>query len=399
MTEGMRVGTILLPALLFLAGLPLLWLNHWFDPVPLALHTVLCAVLLPRHRYPVGVFVAAAALAAATPFLSGAHVLGELGMFAAYYRVLVHRPLAWGLGASVSVVGVIALLTLRPLGDVPGALTQGLDPDSALFVEVLLRLLTSLAMVVTALVTGVVALVVRDRRNAVAAALAETERLRAERDQRARLAREAERTRIARDLHDVVGHSLGVMVSLSDGAARLVGSQPERAGEAMGTVAETGRTALAEVRDVLGLLRDGRGQPPHVQDVADLVERFRATGTDVDLVYERELSRLPEHVRLCVYRVVQEALTNVGRHAGTGTGARVLIGDEPLVADGGELVVVTVTDDGTGRPAERGAGLTGLAERVALQGGTLSAGPRDGGGWAVRARIPVRRPAAEVVLP
>lgn len=388
-----RPRDLLLPALLFLAGIPLTWANYGSAPVPLLLHTVLCAALLPRRQFPVGSFLVIAAVAVAAPFLAGVHILGELALFATYYRILLHRPVLWGLGATVVTVAVLGLLTVRPLGDLPLYISEGFRTEATTLVEVLIRLLTSMLLIVVALVTGVIALVARDRRRAVADARVEADRMRAERDQRSRLAREEERTRIARELHDVVGHSLGVMVSLSDGAARLVGPQPERAGQAMTTVADTGRAALAEVRDVLGLLRDDSGQPPQVQDVSDLVERVRATGTPVNLVHERELTRLPEHVRLCVYRVVQEALTNVGRHAGPGAEARV------RVAGGGERVEVTVTDDGPGRPAERGSGLTGLTERVGLQGGTLTAGPGPGGGWVVHAVLPVRRPAAEVGLP
>ncbi|GAA1466114.1 sensor histidine kinase [Nocardiopsis exhalans] len=377
-----------LPAALFVLGLPLLLANYGPSPLLLAAHLLLCLSLMARMDRPLTVFVVVLFLALLPTLLMDAHVGGELGVFVAFYHVVVRRPLGWGLGASFLIVGWAVVTTLQP-GDLPPDLAEGLNEELAVFVAVLVQLLTSLAMVVIALVTGVLALVVRDRRNALAAARADAERLRVERDQRSRLAKETERTRIARELHDVVGHSLGVMVSLSDGASRLARTHPERAGETMATVAETGRSALSEVRDVLGLLRsDDEGQR-YTRDVGELVGRVRASGMDVSLECERDLNRLPDHVRLCVYRVVQESLTNVGKHAGPGARAEVNIGGTD------ERVRIRVSDDGTGGRSEMGSGLTGLEERVEIQGGQIRFGPVPGGGWTVYAEVPVHRTTGE----
>lgn len=382
---------VLLPCVLFVVGLPLLWTNYGLSPLLVAVHLLLCGVLVLRGRRPMAVFVLVLVLALLPPVLADAHVTGELGLFAAYYHLVVRRPLAWTLVASLLFLVGVAVMTLRPLDPLPSDLGAGLGDDAALFVAVLVRLITALGMVVIALVTGVLALVVRDRRAAVAAAKAEAEQLRRERDQRTRLAQETERNRIARELHDVVGHSLGVMVSLSEGSARLAGSQPERAEKAMRTVAETGREALFEVREVLGLLRNQAGNRSPDRDVVELVERVRVGGTDVVLHMEGDLPGLPGRERLCVYRIVQEALTNVRKHVGTEVGAKVDI----RVTD--ERVAVEVTDDGFGGTrTDTGAGLTGLEERVSIQGGTIDAGPMISGGWRVRAEFPVRRRVGEV---
>lgn len=376
--------TLLLPALLFALGLPLLLANYGPSPVLLVAHLLLCLSLVARLTRPLFSFVLVLFLSLLPPFLMNAHVGGELGLFPAFYHVIVRRPLIWGLGASFLIVGWIMATTFRP-GELPPDLIEGLGEDMEVFVNVLIQLLTSSAMVVIALVTGVLALVVRDRRNALASARADAERLRTQRDQRSRLAKETERTRIARELHDVVGHSLGVMVSLSDGASRSARTRPERAAEAMTTVAETGRAALSEVRDVLGLLHSGDEGRRYTQDVGELVGRVRSSGLDVVLKCERDLNSLPDHVRLCVYRVVQESLTNVSRHAGAGARAEVEI-------DGtDERVRITVSDDGTGGRAEMGSGLTGLKERVDIQGGRIRIGPAPDRGWIVDAEIPVRR--------
>ena len=159
----------------------------------------------------------------------------------------------------------------------------------------------------------------------------------------------------------------------------------------MRTVAETGREALSEVREVLGLLRSQDGNQRPDRDVVELVERVRVGGTDVVLHVEGDLPGLPDRERLCVYRVVQEALTNVRKHAGTAVGAKV----DVRITD--KQVVVEVTDDGAGGSrTDTGAGLTGLEERVSIQGGTIDAGPMSSGGWRVRAEFPVRRRVDEV---
>jgi signal transduction histidine kinase len=213
-------------------------------------------------------------------------------------------------------------------------------------------------------------------------------RLERERDQRARLAVAAERARIARDVHDIVAHNIAVMVALADGAAFAAATSPERATDAMRHVSTTGRQALAEMRRLLGPLRDaddGRAPQPGLDDLDDLIARVRAAGVRVAVTREGTPGDWGPGAGLAVYRIVQEALTNVLKHGGPRAAAEVRLRYE----DGG--VEVEVSDDGSpiaeARPGD-GQGVTGMAERAAAYGGDVEAGPRaDGPGWRVRARL------------
>lgn len=219
--------------------------------------------------------------------------------------------------------------------------------------------------------------------------------LRAELD-RAREAKQAvadERARIALELHDVVAHSLSVMVVQSTAAGRLASRDPARAAESIANVAETGRAALAEMRRILGVLDHRTGDDPGEQglvpqpglgDIDALIERCRGTGMDIEVHRRGADVSLGAGVELAVYRVIQEALTNVLKHAGT---ARVQL--QLLVGDG---VVIEVADDGRGLAAKSpdggGRGVIGMRTRVESVGGELHTGPRAGGGFVVRAVIP-----------
>lgn len=215
-------------------------------------------------------------------------------------------------------------------------------------------------------------------------------RLEFERDQQAQIAGAAERARIARELHDVVAHNVSVMVVQADGAAYALDASPDRAREALGAIATTGREALAEMRRLLGVLRsqsesDEYVPQPGVDQLDDLVEQVRGTGLEVDLAVEGVPVELPQSVALAAYRIVQEALTNTRKHAGPGAGATVRVG---YGEDGLEMEII---DDGRGAAAPGdglGHGLVGMRERVAMLGGRLHTGPDAGGGWAVRALLP-----------
>lgn len=228
--------------------------------------------------------------------------------------------------------------------------------------------------------------------------------LETERDQATRIAVAEERGRIARELHDVVAHAVSVMVVQADGAGYAIQSDPELAQRALRTISETGRGALGELRRLLDVLRDDEsdGEPrvpqPDAHALADLAERMRTAGVPVALEIG-ELGDLPAGVSLGVYRIVQESLTNTLKHAGRGASAAV------RVTRTGDLVEVLVSDDGAGRahelvPAARngraparlpgGNGLIGMRERAHVYGGTLEVGPAPGGGWQVRAELPVR---------
>jgi signal transduction histidine kinase len=216
--------------------------------------------------------------------------------------------------------------------------------------------------------------------------------LETERDQQARIAVGEERARIARELHDVVAHAVSVMVVQADGAAYAVHSQPELAERAIKTISGTGREALTELRRLLGVLRSeeagGERTPqPGTQSLSELAGRVRAVGLPVQLDIVGNVDDLPAGVGLGIYRIVQEALTNSLKHAGPGTSATV------RVARTGDQVDLTITDNGqrTSRSlvgVSGGNGLIGMRERALVFGGTLEAGPKESGGWQVRASLP-----------
>ncbi|GAB2629353.1 two-component sensor histidine kinase [Paractinoplanes abujensis] len=224
---------------------------------------------------------------------------------------------------------------------------------------------------------------VRTRRAYLIALEDRAERLEVERDQRARLAVADERARVAREMHDIVGHHVSVIVGLADGGAALARSRAETTGlaEPLHLIGETGRQALAELRRVLGVLRDEDADPqltpqPGIEDLDRLLPTVRAAGLPVTYSTSGELHKLGRGVQLAVYRIVQEALTNTLKHAGRGAVAEV-----SLAAAEGE-VRVRVRDNGRGAPAAPHHGLVGMRERAAMYGGSVSAGPA-GHGWLV----------------
>lgn len=209
----------------------------------------------------------------------------------------------------------------------------------------------------------------------------------------ARLAVQAERTRIARELHDVIAHTVSVMVVQAGAAEQIVGRDPDRARTAMQAVQTTGREALGEMARLLGMLREdgaeiGLTPAPGLADLATLVDGARRSGMDVYFQLDGYPRQLPAGPELSVYRIVQEALTNIRKHAGRSRAAvRVTCSDTAIVAE--------VNDNGASRPLPdaavpgTGQGLIGMRERVALYGGTLIAGPSAAGGFQVRASIPI----------
>ena len=229
------------------------------------------------------------------------------------------------------------------------------------------------------------------------------DRARAAEATREAVAREAvldERRRIARELHDVVAHHISVMGVLATGARRTLYRDPATADDTLKTIEETGRSTLREMRRLLDVLRVEEDAPdapvepqPGVARLETLAEQLRDAGLAVDLTLTGDAVTLDPGVDLTVYRIVQEALTNVLKHAGRAT-ARVVVS---FTADSVDL---EVSDDGRGpRPADEsrpdGHGLVGMRERVSLYGGRLHTGPRAAGGFLVRARIPLETTAAE----
>jgi signal transduction histidine kinase len=218
--------------------------------------------------------------------------------------------------------------------------------------------------------------------------------LETERDQQARIAVAEERSRIARELHDVVAHAVSVMVVQADGASYALQSDPQMAQLALTTISDTGRQALGELRRLLGLMRNetesetDRVPQPDTRSLPQLVEQVRAAGLPVSLTMTGDLNDVPAGVGLSVYRIVQEALTNSLKHAGGSASAMV------LVTHSDDQIDVVVDDDGFGTPRELagmsgGNGLIGMRERASVLGGSLRAGPRQGGGWRVHAVFPV----------
>ncbi|AQZ70178.1 two-component system sensor kinase [[Actinomadura] parvosata subsp. kistnae] len=233
-----------------------------------------------------------------------------------------------------------------------------------------------------------------------------------------RAARAEERSRIARELHDVVAHHVSVMTVQAAAARRVLAADPDLAREALSAIEHTGRLAMTEMRNIVGVLRtDTRaelGPQPGVRDLPALVEQMREAGLPTRLRVEGAPVPLPAGVDLAAYRLVQEGLTNSLRHAGAGAEAVVTVRYEPYELD------VRVRDDGKGAvtqggkgaaaqagkgagpqdgkggaaqdgpPATAGHGLVGIRERVALYGGILNIGPLPGGGFEVRARLPLK---------
>jgi signal transduction histidine kinase len=209
----------------------------------------------------------------------------------------------------------------------------------------------------------------------------------AHRDEAVQRAASDERVRIARDLHDVVAHHVSVIVVQAEAAQEVLAAHPEQAGAAMATVADTARDALTELRRTMGVLRaDATTEPqPDLASLDELADTIGRAGLPVTLHRDDRCAGVDPVVGLATYRVVQEALTNVLRHAPTATQAVV-----DVSVDGGALLV-TVSDDGplVHAPGETGLGLVGMRERVGVLGGSLDAGPRPAGGFEVRARLPL----------
>ena len=229
---------------------------------------------------------------------------------------------------------------------------------------------------------------VRTRRQRVQDLEARADRLEREQAERARVAVQNERALIARELHDIVAHSVSVMVVQATAAQRILDDQPDEAREAMHSIETTGREALGEMRRLLGILRSEEGRAPlepqrGLAGIGAVIEGAGRGGVSVDLVVEGEPRPLSPGVDLAAYRIIQEALTNTIKHAAPAH-AVVQIRFEP------DSLGLDISDDGSRREdtADPGHGLIGMEERVRLYGGDFEAGPRHPAGFAVHARLP-----------
>jgi signal transduction histidine kinase len=365
---------------------------RWADPAIAAAVTVLALVELasaadptPAWQYPVVVAMTGAlAWRRRAPITVLAVILGALlvqqaagvdpdgiyvafALYPAFYSVGAHRPLrpaTAGMLAGLVMLASGALLEDVPLGDY-------------VFIAAIGLALWGAGATIRARVAAAVEAQTRAR-------LAEE---RQERTAAAAVA--AERGRIARELHDVVAHSVSVMVMQAGALRRMLpADQPTAVGVAE-TVERTGREALVELRRMLGLLRDDADRvplapQPGLARIPDLVESTEAAGVPVTLTMEAPPTVLSPGVDLCAYRIVQESLTNVIKHAGPAS-VRIAVGFPA------GSVTLEVVDDGRGGPPadDHGHGLLGMQERVAVFGGRLAVGPEPSGGFAVRATLPL----------
>ncbi len=197
-----------------------------------------------------------------------------------------------------------------------------------------------------------------------------------------------ERTRIARELHDIVAHSMSVIVVQAEGAQRMIGKNDDAVASALGSIEQTARRNLNDIRTTVGALRhDVDTTPlPELSRLPALIDEWVEAGLDVSLDIAGEQRDLPGMVELSGYRVVQESLTNTMKHGGPAVRAEVTVDYQP------ERLSIAVVDNGRGAATPstpRGHGLIGMRERIEAVGGELSVGPRVGGGYAVRAHIPV----------
>ena len=333
----------------------------WWVYVPVVAAALAVSV---RRLFPVPVLVVAAAAVCAYMLLGQFYGPILFSLAAALYTVAVHRPLR----VSAMSAGMVAASTV-----VCGLLGTDFGFDDVVPI---------VAWAVAPLALGVTVRVTREQR------------LQNRRDETRRQA-DAERMRVAQEVHDVVGHGLAAINMQAEIALHLLAKQPadpSKATAALTAISRTSRESLDELRATLGAVRrgeevDDRSPAPGLAHLDALVDRTRAVGVPVRVDVEGPISDLPAAVDLAAYRIVQESLTNVLRHAGTATAA-------VRVAVGHDTMTIEVNDTGRGSvpsSSNGGHGIAGMRERATALGGELNAGPRAGGGFAVRATLPVRR--------
>jgi signal transduction histidine kinase len=362
-----------LVALLLLLSRPGLVIGNLSASYRLLSVALAAALLLPlvwRRRAPFLVFLVIAA-AGLIQWLTARVLPADLAVLVAFYTVAAYEPLRRVLIAAglLEVGAVLAALRFAPAGD-------------RIWGWVLISGLVAAA--------GFIGYNIRTRRAYLAALEDRAARLERDRDREAQIAASAERARIAREMHDIVAHNLAVMIALADGAAYTTRENPGQAITIMGQVSATGRSALTEMRRLLGVMRQpdvalDHAPQPTLADIDDLLATVRAAGLPTRLTVSGRLQALPPTAQLALYRMIQESLTNTLKHADA-TAAHVRVSGRP------SEVELEVTDDGqaaTPTAAAAGHGIAGMRERAAVFGGAVSAGPRPGGGWQVRAVLHV----------
>ncbi|QIM16692.1 two-component sensor histidine kinase [Leucobacter insecticola] len=352
---------------------------------------LVAAALLFRRRFPLLGLVVVGLAQLGEHQAQG--IATAVALYFMIYAVPVHRGVRAGwLGFGIAVV-TNAVATFLPTSFTAGGPINLFAAESA---DVATNISATVMNGLWMLAILMLGINLGNRRRYVEAIIDRAHQLARERDQLAQLAVAEERSRIAREMHDIVAHSVSVMITLSEGAARAAATAPDAATDAMRRSAETGRTALAEMRRLLGALQspeDGGAElapQPGVTDIPQLVQSFRDAGLNVGL--ELAGGDLGDRGQeLAVYRIVQEALTNVLRYAGPEASATVIVrastdGTLVEVRDSGRVPGATGPLSGVGS----GRGLAGLAERVRVFGGHIESGRIvDGPGWRVRATFPV----------
>lgn len=332
----------------------------------------LCAPYLLRQRYPLRVFLATCAACVAQAGIDG----GALG--ANIMVVLALYNLAARYGVLVSVAGLLIASACYLFAFAPTVAGYG----------VRFEIRSSLVLVV--FLAWLLGAIVRVRRSYVESLREYTRRLQREKENQARIIVSEERARIAREIHDVVSHRLSIVVLMADAAILKVDDDPQLAKEALTTARDTGRVAMTEMRRMVGVLRTTDTSPlgpqPGIDQLPSLVEATEATGVPVSLAVVGAPIHLSEGLDLCVYRIVQEGLTNARKHGGPDL-SRIDVRLSHL----DDEVIVEILDDGAGRSErddpDTGHGLVGVRERVALYAGSVDARDRLSGGFALTVRM------------
>lgn len=328
--------------------------------------------LLARRRWPLPVFACTAAVAFAT-WLLDIPLTADVALLVAFYTVAAHESRRRTLGAAVVLlIGIVM------------AVVRWTPPKESLWVM-------AGFLVATAAAAGILGVNAQTRRRYLASVLERAQRLELENEQREQLAAAAERSRIAREMHDIVAHDLTVIVALATGSVVGATADPGGSLRAMEQVAQTGRHALADMRRVLSVLErdssDSNLTPqPRLDEIAELIVGVESAGLATKLTVTGDPEVADDALQLAVYRIVQEALTNVLRHARPGCTASVCL------TFANDLVTVEVANTGDQNVESRvadngGRGLRGMRERVAMYNGTLDAGARSEGGWKVVATL------------
>ncbi|MCC9172950.1 sensor histidine kinase [Arthrobacter sp. zg-Y179] len=351
------------------------------------LSAVICMSLAWRRSHPVTAAAVQACACVLQLFLVPVTGLpADIFVLVTVYSLAVFAP-RWASLAGLALAMIGGVLFVLQYFVAPAL--KGELPGTTGFVPMAILVIAIEAVVLVAWTFGDLA---RTRRLAVQALQDRARRLEIERQQERELAAADERSHIAREMHDIVAHSLSVIITQADGARYASAEDPEIAPKTLGVIAETGRSSLREMRRLLGVLRGDEAAStrplPSLADMEELLESVKRSGLDTALSITGTPRRpLPPGAELTAYRVIQESLTNVLKHAGPKASAKIALHWTPAglklgVLDDGLGAASALHDDGAGQ------GIRGMAERLSLYDGTLKAAPAAGGGFRVEAFIP-----------